>query len=212
VYELASITNALVQVATTIINDLGYTGVFLLCVAGSAGIPVSSEAVMLLAGYNVYLGHFELLAVVIVGVAGDLVGASIAWSIGYFGRIEVLHEHGHRIHLTRERLERTERWFAQYGTAAIPVCRMLPIVRAYVSFPAGAARVRYGRFIGLSALGSVPWITFWAVLGRALGPHYHQIEGKLHYVDIAAVVLIVAGVAYFLIRRRRRRSTVATRV
>ena len=78
VYELASVTNALVNVATSIINDLGYPGIFVLLVMGSAGIPVSSEAVMLLAGFDVYKGHFEILAIVIVGVAGDLVGASIA--------------------------------------------------------------------------------------------------------------------------------------
>ena len=93
-FELASVTNALVNVATTIINDLGYPGIFVLLVAGSAGIPVSSEAVMLLAGFDVYTGHFEILAIVIVGVAGDLVGASIAYAIGYFGRIEILHQHG----------------------------------------------------------------------------------------------------------------------
>ena len=208
-FELASVTNALVNVATTVINDLGYPGIFVLLIAGSAGIPVSSEAVMLLAGYNVYLGHFELLAVIIVGVAGDLVGASIAWAIGYLGRIEVLRNHGHKIHLTPERLERTERWFARYGTTAVPVCRCIPLVRAYISFVAGAARMRYGRFLGLTALGSVVWIALWGVLGRALGSDYHSVQNKLHYVDIAAVVLIVAGIGYLIFRRQRRRALAA---
>jgi membrane protein DedA with SNARE-associated domain len=208
-FELASITNALVQVATHVINDLGYPGIFVLLVMGSAGIPVSSEAVMLLAGFDVYNGRFEILAIVIVGVAGDLVGASIAWAIGYFGRIEILHQHGRKIHLTPERLERTERWFARYGNVAVPVCRIIPLVRAYMSFPAGAARMRYGRFLGLTALGGVPWIIFWGVLGRAFGASYHHIESNLHYVDIAALVLIVAGVAYLLLRRRRRRVAAA---
>jgi membrane protein DedA with SNARE-associated domain len=203
-HELASVTNALVQVATRIIDDLGYPGIFVLLVMGSAGIPVSSEAVMLLAGFDVYTGRFEILAIVIVGVAGDLVGASIAWAIGYFGRIEILHQHGRKIHLTPERLDRTERWFARYGNVAVPVCRIIPIVRAYVSFPAGAARMRYGHFLGLSALGGVPWIIFWGVLGRAIGANYHKVESNLHYVDIAAVVLIVAAIAYLIIRRRRR--------
>jgi membrane protein DedA with SNARE-associated domain len=204
VYELASVTNALVNVATTIINDLGYPGIFLLLVAGSAGIPVSSEAVMLFAGFDVWKGHFEILAIVIVGVAGDLVGASIAYAIGYFGRIEILHRHGRKIHLTPERLERAEHWFERYGSVAVPVCRILPLVRAYMSFPAGAARMRYGRFLGLSALGGVPWIIFWGVLGRALGSHYHQIERNLHYVDIVGLVAIVGVIAWLVVRRRRR--------
>lgn len=203
-FEIASVTNALVQVATHVINDLGYPGIFVLLVMGSAGIPVSSEAVMLLAGFDVYTGRFEILAIVIVGVAGDLVGASIAWAIGYFGRIEILHQHGRKIHLTPERLERTERWFARYGNVAIPVCRIVPLVRAYMSFPAGAARVPYGRFIALTALGGVPWIIFWGVLGRAVGASYHHIESNLHYVDVAALVVIVVGIAYLLLRRRRR--------
>jgi membrane protein DedA with SNARE-associated domain len=205
-FELASVTNALVNVATTIINDLGYPGIFVLLIAGSAGIPVSSEAVMLLAGFDVYTGHFEILAIVIVGVAGDLVGASIAYAIGYFGRIEILHQHGRKIHLTPERLDRAEHWFAHYGSIAVPVCRILPLVRAYMSFPAGAAKMRYGRFLALSALGGVPWIIFWGVLGRALGSNYHSVVKNLHYVDIAAVVLIALGIVYLIVRRRRRRA------
>jgi membrane protein DedA with SNARE-associated domain len=204
VFELASVTNALVNVATTIINDLGYPGIFLLLVAGSAAIPVSSEAVMLFAGFDVYKGHFELLAIIIVGVAGDLVGASLAYSIGYFGRIELLQRHGAKIHITPERLAQAERWFARHGNKAVPICRVLPLVRAYMSFPAGAARMPYGRFLALSALGGVPWIVFWGVLGRAIGSHYHSVQNNLHYVDIAAVVLIVAAIVYLLLRRRRR--------
>jgi membrane protein DedA with SNARE-associated domain len=208
VFELASITNALVSVATSIINDLGYPGIFLLLVAGSAGIPVSSEAVMLFAGFDVYRGHFELLAIIIVGVAGDLVGATVAYAIGYFGRIELIRRHGAKIHLTPERLERAERWFARHGTKAIPICRMLPLVRAYMSFPAGVAEVPYLRFLGLSALGGVPWIAFWGILGRALGSSYHNVQSNLHYVDIAALVLIVAAIGWLVARRRRRRLAV----
>jgi membrane protein DedA with SNARE-associated domain len=208
VYEIASVTNALVNVATTIINDLGYPGVFLLLVAGSAGIPVSSEAIMLFAGFDVYRGHFALLAILVVGVAGDLVGASLAYAIGYFGRTELIQRHGNKLHITPERLDRAERWFARYGTKAIPICRILPLVRAYMSFPAGVARVPYLRFLALSALGGVPWIAFWGILGRAIGSHYHSVQSNLHYVDIAAVVAIVAALIYFLSRRRRRKLAV----
>jgi membrane protein DedA with SNARE-associated domain len=204
VYELASITNALVNVATTIINDLGYPGIFLLLVAGSAGIPVSSEAVMLFAGFDVYRGHFTLVAIIIVGVLGDMVGASLAYAIGYFGRIELIQRHGGKIHVSPERLAVAERWFQRNGTLAVPICRILPLVRAYMSFPAGVARMPYPRFLALSALGGVPWIAFWGILGRAIGSHYHSVQSNLHYVDIAAVVLIAAAIVYLIMRRRRR--------
>ncbi len=204
-FEIASVTNALVNVATTIINDLGYPGIFLLLVAGSAGIPVSSEAIMLFAGFDVYRGHFTLIAIIVVGVLGDMVGATVAYAIGYFGRTELLQRHGAKLHITPERLDRAERWFARYGNKAIPICRILPLVRAYMSFPAGVAEVPYPRFLALSALGGVPWIAFWGILGRAIGSHYHDVQKNLHYVDIAAVVVIVAAIVYLLVRRRRRK-------
>lgn len=207
--EIASVTNSLVNVATKIITDLGYPGIFLLLVAGSAGIPVSSEAVMLFAGFDVYRGHFTMAGILIVGIAGDLTGASLAYAIGYFGRIELVHKHGGKVHITPERLALAERWFAVHGDKAIPICRMVPLVRAYISFPAGFARMPYPRFLALSALGGIPWIVFWGVLGRELGANYHSVEKKLHYVDIAAVVLIAAAILYFLYRRWRRRKLAA---
>ena len=198
-------TGALVNVATTIIDALGYPGVFVLLVMGSSGIPVSSEAVMLFAGFDVYRGHFALAAIILVGVAGDLVGATIAYAIGYFGRIELLERHGAKLHVTPARLARAERWFDHHGTKAIPICRILPLVRAYISFPAGVAEMPYLRFLALSALGGVPWIAFWGILGRVIGSHYHDVERNLHYVDIAALVVIVAAIVYVVAARRRRR-------
>jgi membrane protein DedA with SNARE-associated domain len=209
-FEIASVTNALVNVATTIINDLGYPGLFLLLLAGSAGIPVSSEAVMLFAGFDVYRGHFALAGILVVGVAGDLAGASVAYAIGYFGRAELVKRHGAKVHITPERLETAERWFKRHGDKAIPICRILPLVRAYMSFPAGFARMFYPRFLALSALGGIPWIAFWGILGRVLGSHYNSIKDHLHYIDIAAVVLIVLAIAYFAYRRHQRRRPVAS--
>jgi membrane protein DedA with SNARE-associated domain len=201
---LASVTNALVDLVTHIVSSLGLPGIFLLLVAGSAAIPVSSEVVMLFAGFDVYRGHFSLPAIIIVGVAGDLVGASIAYAIGYFGRMELLARHGAKIHVTPERMARAERWFDRRGGAAIVISRLLPLVRAYTSFPAGAARMNYSKFILLSLVGSVPWIAGWGIAGRALGSHYHSIDKQLHYVDIAVLVLIAAAIVYVLIRRARR--------
>ncbi len=203
-YELASVTNALVTLVTNIVTSLGLPGVYLLLVAGSTGIPVSSEAVMLFAGFDVYRGHFTLLDIIAVGIAGDLTGATIAYLIGYFGRMELIHRHGKKIHLTPQRMERVERWFDRRGAQAVLISRVLPLIRAYTSFPAGAARMRYPKFILLSLAGGLPWIAAWGILGRELGSSYHSVQSQLHYVDIAAVVLIVAGIAYLLIRRRRR--------
>ena len=205
-YELASVTNALVNLVTHVINTLGLPGIFILLVAGSSGIPVSSEAVMLFAGFDAYRGHLAFAAVLVAGVLGDLVGASIAYTIGYFGRLELVERHGAKVHITPERLARAERWFARYGAGAVAVSRILPLVRAYTSFPAGAARMPYPKFLALSALGGIPWIVAWGVAGRELGSSYHSVQNQLHYVDIAALVLICVAIAYLLFRRYRRRS------
>jgi membrane protein DedA with SNARE-associated domain len=204
VYELASVTNALVTLVTNIVTSLGLPGVFLLLVLGSSGIPVSSEAVMLFAGFDVYRGHFSLFDIIAVGIAGDLTGATIAYLIGYYGRMELVHRHGKKIHLTVQRMQRVERWFDRRGAQAVLISRVLPLIRAYTSFPAGAARMRYPKFILLSFAGGLPWIAAWGILGRELGSSYHSVQNQLHYVDIAAVVIIVAGLAYLLLRRRRR--------
>lgn len=205
-YEFASVTSSLVSLVTHVVTDLGLPGVFLLLVAGSTGIPVSSEAVMLFAGYDVYRGHFSLVSIIAVGIAGDLTGASIAYTIGYVGRMELVRRHSRRIHLTPARMERAERWFERRGATAIVVSRMLPLIRAYTSFPAGAARMRYSRFLLLSLIGGLPWIAAWGILGRELGPSYHSVQNHLHYVDIAALVLIVAAILALLLRRRRRQA------
>jgi membrane protein DedA with SNARE-associated domain len=204
-YELASVTSALISLVTHIVTDLGLPGIFVLLLAGSSGIPVSSEAVMLFAGYDVYRGHFALAAVLIAGILGDLAGATLAYLIGYFGRMELVHRYGTKVHLTPERMDRAERWFERRGARAIVISRMLPLVRAYTSFPAGAARMPYPKFLLLSIAGGLPWIAAWGIAGRALGPSYHSVQDQLHYVDIAALVLIVAAIVFLLVRRARRR-------
>ena len=203
-FDLASITNALVNLVTHIVTSLGLPGIFLLLVAGSSGIPVSSEAVMLFAGFDVFRGHFSLFEIIAAGILGDLTGATIAYLIGYYGRMELVRHHGRKIHLTPERMERAEAWFERRGARAVVISRMLPLIRAYTSFPAGAARMPYPKFILLSFIGGLPWIAAWGILGRELGSSYHSVQNHLHYVDIAAVVLIVAAVAYLLFRRWRR--------
>jgi membrane protein DedA with SNARE-associated domain len=198
-----SVTNALVNFATNVVTDLGLPGVFLLMALDATGIPIPSEVTMLFAGFDVYRGHNTLLGVIAAGVAGDLFGGSIAYAIGYYGRLELLGRHGAKLHITPERLALADRWFERFGTPAVFFSRMVPVVRAFISFPAGAARMPYPRFLLFSLLGVLPWVTGLAVLGRELGSKYQSLQSKLHYVDLAVAALIVVGVIYLVIRRRR---------
>lgn len=202
---LASVTNSLVNFATNIVTDLGLPGVFLLMTMDATGIPVPSEVTMLFAGFDVFKGHNTLATVIAAGVAGDLAGASIAYAIGYFGRLELVERHGAKLHITPQRLATAERWFARWGTPAIFFSRMIPVIRTFISFPAGAARMNYVRFLVLSGFGVLPWVAGWAIAGRELGSNYNSVKDQLHYVDLAVLALIVLGIVYLVAARRRRR-------
>jgi membrane protein DedA with SNARE-associated domain len=200
---IASVTNVLVNFATNVVADLGLPGVFLLMTLDATGIPIPSEVTMLFAGFDVFKGHNTLPGVIVAGVLGDLAGGSIAYAIGYYGRLELLERYGAKVHITPERLALAERWFARFGTPAIFFSRMVPVVRSFISFPAGAARMPYTRFLGLSLLGVLPWVVGFAVLGRELGSKYQSLQSKLHYVDEAVAVVIVVGAIYLVVRHRR---------
>ena len=198
----ADVLQPLVRLATHAINTTGLPGVFALMVAESACIPIPSEAIMLFAGFSVSQGHLTLAGIVIAGVLGNVIGSLIAWSIGYLGRIELL-ERNRVFHVSHSQLARADLWFERYGSAAVFFGRMVPIVRTFISLPAGVARMPVGRFTLLTAAGSIPWVLMLAVVGREVGDRWGAWRSHLHYLDYAVLAAIVAGVAYLVIRRRR---------
>jgi membrane protein DedA with SNARE-associated domain len=205
--SLASITDKLVELATNVVGDLGLAGIALLMTPESACIPIPSEATMLFAGFNVSKGHYSLFAAVLVGSLANLVGSWIAYAVGYYGRLELLERHGRKLHVKKHDLERADRWFARYGSWAVFFSRMLPIVRTFISLPAGVARMPFWRFSLLTLAGCVPWVLMLTFVGKQAGDNWTDWKDKLHYVDYVVLALIVAGAAYLLIRRRRRGRT-----
>jgi membrane protein DedA with SNARE-associated domain len=203
---LASITDQLVTFATNVVDDLGLAGVFLLMLAESACIPIPSEATMLFAGFNVSEGHWSLLAITLAGTAGNLVGSWIAYAVGYYGRIELVEQHGHRIHISRKHVEWADRWFERYGSPTVFFTRMLPIIRTFISLPAGVARMPFWRFTVLTVAGCLPWVFLLGFIGKQVGSNWEDWKDSLHYVDYAVLAALVALVAYALVRRRSRRN------
>jgi membrane protein DedA with SNARE-associated domain len=196
------VLNPIVNVATEFISSAGYPAVFLLMTLESACIPVPSEAIMLFAGFAVSKGELTLVGIVTAGVLGNLVGSLIGYGIGYFGRVDLLERH--RIfHVNPEWLRKTEGYFERYGDATVFFSRMLPIVRTFVSLPAGVARMPLGRFSLLTTLGSIPWVLALALLGQAVGDNWESWRHNLGYIDYVVAAAIVIGVAWWLVRRRR---------
>jgi len=200
---VASLTGPLVNLATHIIRSLGLAGVLaLVAMSGVVGVP-GTEPTMLFAGFNVFQGHLSLLGIIVFGVVGDVIGASIAYAIGYFGSQELLERHGAKLHLRQSGLDRAHRWFERRGTPVVFVSRLIPFVRAAFPYAAGVARMSYLRFIAFAALGSVVWITALGVLGKAVGDQWQTWRHHLEYADYAAIGVLVLAIAYLVVRRRR---------
>ena len=203
---IASITDPLVNAAVDVVDAMGLPGVFVLMVLESACIPVPSEATMLFAGFNVSNGEYSLFAATAAGVLGNLVGSWIAYAVGYYGRIDILEKHGRKLHIKKSQLEWADRWFERHGDATVFFTRMLPIVRTFISLPAGAARMPFWRFTIFTLLGCIPWVFMLAFVGKQAGDNWVNWKDSLHYVDYAVAAAIVIGVAYLVVRARRRRK------
>ncbi|MDX6721631.1 MAG: hypothetical protein QOD73_35 [Solirubrobacteraceae bacterium] len=203
---LASITDPLVRFATNVVGDLGLAGIFVLMLLESACIPIPSEATMLFAGFNVDQGHHSLFAVTAVGSLANLVGSWIAYGIGWYGRVDVLEKHGRKLHIKPEHLAWADRWFERHGDATVFFTRMLPIIRTFISLPAGVARMPFWRFTVLTLAGCVPWVFALAFIGQQVGARWTQWKDSLHYVDYAIAVAIVVGIVVLVVRHRRERN------
>src|SRR3954454_1153213 len=207
----ASVTDGLVDFAVRVINDLGLPGIFALMLFESACIPIPSEATFLFAGFNVYNGEYSLIAVVATGVAANVAGSWLAYGVGYFGRVDLLEKHGAKLHIKPSHLQWADRWFEKYGSWAVFFSRMLPIIRTFISLPAGVARMPFWRFTILTVLGCIPWIFMLTFVGKQAGSKWEDWKDHLHYIDYAVLVLLIVGFVYLLVRWWRKRSSGGTR-
>src|SRR5919206_383688 len=136
---------------------------------------------------------------------GSLLLASVTDTVGYFGRIDLL-EKNKLIHISPKHLKWADDWFARYGNATVFFSRMLPIIRTFISLPAGVARMPFRRFTVLTTLGCIPWILGLTLIGREVGSRWESWKDSLHYVDYAVLACILAGALYLLVRSRRGRA------
>jgi membrane protein DedA with SNARE-associated domain len=196
------ILDPIVQAATDLIDATGLPGVFVLMLLESACIPVPSEAIMLFAGFNVSEGNLTMAGIVTAGVLGNVVGSWVAYGAGYYGRLELL-DKNRLIHVSRRHLDWADRWFERYGSATVFFTRMLPIVRTFISLPAGVARMPFWRFTALTAAGCIPWVLMLGLVGREVGDRWEEWRDHLHYLDYAVIAGLLVLLTYLLIRRRR---------
>jgi len=205
----ADLTGPIVDFCVETIEATGLAGIALLMAAGSACIPVPSEAVMLFAGFSVHNGDQSLPGVVLAGLVGNMVGSWITYAVGYYGRVDLL-EKNRLIHVSPARLAWVDGWFKRHGDVTVFVGRLLPLVRAFISLPAGVAEMPFWRFTWLTALGSLPWVLVFALLGKAVGGEWEKWRNHLQVLDYLVVAAIVVLVVYAIVKRRRKSSPATT--
>jgi membrane protein DedA with SNARE-associated domain len=212
---VASLTGQL----TSWIGQHGAYAVFAI-MALDALLPVGGELTMLFAGalaagaiageqpilfgHQLQTGLESYLVLAIAGTLGYLVGSLVGWAIGRWGGRALLERHGRWVHVTPENLERAERWFDLHGRAAVFLGRLTPVVRSFISIPAGTLESPLGPYTLLTLAGSAIWCFGFAAVGWALGSSYEQVHSAFRYVDVLAVAAVVAALAAVLVHRRRR--------
>jgi membrane protein DedA with SNARE-associated domain len=208
------------EAVTGVVGDYGLYAVFLLMLV-DAVLPAASELVMVYAG-AVAVGAFSGSSVIVFGaeiestgwayvamaMAGTLgytLGSVLGWAIGLYGGRPYLEKHGRWLHVTPAKLDKVHAWFERYGDATVFVSRMLPVVRSFVSIPAGVAGMPLVRYTALTFLGTIPWCFGLAGIGVGLGTSWERFHESFRYADYAIIALVVAGVAALLYRHRRNR-------
>jgi membrane protein DedA with SNARE-associated domain len=197
------VLTALSNWITRTIADHGLAAIFGLMLLESACIPVPSEVIMLYAGYLVSAGKLGLIGAVAAGVAGNLAGSLLAWWAGSAGGRDLILRHGRFIHVTDARLGMADRWFARYGERTVLIARCLPLIRTFISLPAGIAKMPLGRFATYTVIGCVPWVLALTLLGDAVGKNWETLHSHLAFLDYAVAGAILAAVAWLAIRARK---------
>ena len=191
------------------IASYGYLAIFVLMVAESACIPVPSEVTMVfggaLAAGAVAGTHLNLALVIAAGVAGNVAGSYIAWGVGAYGGRAAWRRWGRYVLLRPSDIDRADRWFGRHGTKAVFFGRLLPVVRTFISLPAGVAKMPFWRFTVLTVAGCFVWVLALALAGEAVGHNWKSVRSGFEYVDYALLAMIAAGIVYLLVRRRRAR-------
>lgn len=196
----AKIMTAVAGFIVATIGHMGYRGVVLLMAIESACIPLPSEITMPFSGYLVFTGEMNLWAVALAGAVGCVLGSLVAYYAGMQGGRPLVQKYGKYLLISKHDLDMADRWFARYGEITIFVSRLLPVVRTFISLPAGIARMRVVRFVVLTFAGSYLWCLGLAWVGMELGQHWDTLGVYFHRFDIAIVVLAVAGLAWYVRR------------
>jgi membrane protein DedA with SNARE-associated domain len=197
---ITAIIDFLAKIVITTIDYTGYFGVWFLMALESCGIPMPSEVIMPFAGFLVFDGKMNFWLIVIAGTLGNLVGSWLAYWIGSVGGRPLIEKYGKYILISKHDLDLADKWFKKYGDWTVFFGRLLPVVRTYISFPAGIAKMDFKKFSVYTTLGALPWTAVFAWLGVKMGANWELIREKLHTFDMTIAVVVVLVIALYIYR------------
>ncbi len=215
---IGRVIEALAVFTTGVISAMGYGGVALLMAIESACIPLPSEIIMPFAGYLVFRGQFTLQGAAIAGAVGCLAGSIPAYYLGQYGGRPLIERYGRYVLVSHRELDLADRLFQRHGHWVVFAARLLPVIRTFIAFPAGVARMPMGKFVVYTLAGSYPWCLGLAWVGMKLGEKWHtdpRLAAAFHRFDLAIGLALAAAVALFVwhkVRETRRARASRTAV
>ena len=202
---MEAILTYLGQFVVHMISSLGYAGVFFAMAIESACIPLPSEIILPFTGYMVFSGHFGFWQAVTAATLGNLFGALVAYYVGVWGGRPFLKRYGRYFFINERELAWTERLFERHGEVTVFVGRILPVVRTFISLPAGVARMNPFKMATYTVIGAFLWCTLLIFVGQKLGQNWDSLKPYFHRADVFVGGAIVLVIIYVLWKRRRRR-------
>ncbi len=209
---IAKIIGILSAFIVAVISTLGYSGIVLLMAIESACIPLPSEIIMPFSGYLVHTGQFNLWLVGLAGAVGCVLGSLVAYYVGMYGGRPLIEKYGRYVLVSHHDLDLADRWFSKYGEVIVFASRLLPVIRTFIAFPAGIARMNLKRFVIYTFLGSLPWCIGLAYVGQLLGEQWDKNEALKSWFHRFDFVIGIIGVlaAGWWIWRHVKNSRVST--
>jgi membrane protein DedA with SNARE-associated domain len=188
-----------------VISGLGLPGIVLLMAIESACIPLPSEVIMPFSGYLVFKGEHTLWGVSLAGAFGCVVGSVPAYYLGMYGGRPLVEKYGKYILMSHHDLDLADRWFQRHGEATVFIARLLPVIRTFIAFPAGVAKMDMTRFIAYTFAGSLPWCLGLAYIGMKLGENWPTLRGYFHRFDLVIGAVLLAGIVWYVRRHLKNR-------
>ncbi len=194
---------SIINMVIIVMDKLGYFGVFIFMMFESACIPIPSEAILPFGGYLSYTGRLSIIPTILLGTLGGTFGSILAYYLGKLGGRPLVEKYSSFLHLSKSSLDKSDQYFSKYGEKIVFYSRLLPIVRTFISLPAGISNMDFKKFTLYTFFGSLIWSILLGYTGYYMGENWIIIRPWFHYADIAMVIVIVGLIGYKLMTIRR---------